>query len=410
MSIWIDLTDLVEWRGNLTGIQRIQYNISKLYAETSEDVRFFTYHSLSRRFKEVNLDVLAIVQSGVIKAPKHRRSIYRGVLRRVRLLNTEIRIRNKIIRVVDATRRKLLTKSAFPFTKDDTVIVMGTIWLGYFAQDLVVAKKLNNFRLIHFAFDMIPSKFPGYVVPWLPKVFSDYYKKAFAISDGIVAISQSTANDVREFMKRYKIKNTPEIKVIRIGESIEDRRERPVRRLEPGFVLSVSTVEARKNHAALAYVVREAQARGIKLPHIVIAGRRGWHTADFLYTVENDPVLAKAITLVESPDDAQLTWLYKNCLYTIFPSFYEGWGMPVAESLAYGKMCIASDTSSLVEIAPGIVDHFSPYDTSQILEKMVKYMDKNTLKAKENQIKKQYQPTSWQTMFNNVKSFIEDIS
>ena len=410
MSTWIDLTDLLEWKGNLTGIQRIQFNISKLYAESGDDVRFFTYHSLSRRFTEVSFDPDTIVRSGIVRTNKQRRSIYRGVLRRIHLLNTEIRIRNKVISASHTVRRKMLTKTTLPFTEHDTVLVMGSIWLGHFAEDLAEAKVTNRFRLIHFAFDMIPSVLPGFVVPWLPKVFTKYYKKAFAISDGIIAISESTAEDVRDFMKKHKIENKPRVEIIRIGESIDDSRSRPVKGLDAGFILSVSTIEARKNHAALLYVVREAYARGVKIPHIVIAGRRGWHTGDFLYIVENDPIVSKAITILDGPDDAQLTWLYKNCLYTIFPSFYEGWGMPVAESLAYGKMCIASNTSSLTEIAPEIVDHFSPYDTGELLEKIMLYSDKKLLKSKEALIKKTYRPTTWDDMYDKVRLFADNIS
>lgn len=409
MSVWIDLTDLIEWRGNLTGIQRIQFNMSMHYVQSGDDVRFFTYHSMSRKFTEVDFNPDDIVRSGIVSAKPHRRSIYRAVMRRMHLLNTEIKIRNKIVASSHIAYRKINKKITFPFTEQDTVLVMGSIWIGHFIEDLAQAKKVNNFKLIHFAFDMIPSVFPGYVVPWLPKVFTNYYKKAFSISDGIIAISKSTAADVKSFMELHKVRNSPKIQIVRIGESIDDVKERTVKGLDSGFILSVSTIEARKNHAALLYVVREAHERGIKLPHIVIAGRKGWHTGDFLYMAENDPVVSKAITVLNGPDDSQLTWLYRNCLFTVFPSFYEGWGMPVAESLAYGKMCIASNASSIPEIAPDIVDYFSPYDTGSILELIVRYSDKPTLKAKEKQIKNQYQPTTWDEMFDAVSGFVKTV-
>lgn len=409
MSVWIDLTDLLHWTGNLTGIQRIQFNISKLYQESGGDVRFFAHDEHSRSFREVEFRPREMVKLGIVREKKTKRSVYRAVLRRVHLLNIEIKIREKIKQGSNRVERALHKKVRAPFSEGDCVLVMGSIWLGHFIDDLEVAKRERNFKLVHFAFDMIPSKYPGFVVPWLPKVFTKYHKKAFGISDGILSISESTASDVRDFMKTNKIASTPPIEVVRIGESIDDYQEKRVANLKPGYILSVSTIEARKNHTALFYVVKEAHRRGIKLPKIVIVGRKGWHTGDLLYMIERDPVAKNAIKIINGVDDARLTWLYKNALFTIFPSFYEGWGMPIAESLAYGKVCIASNTASMPEIARGLIDYFSPYDTGEVLELILKYLDDDSLKKKETQIKNEYSPTSWEAMFSDVNRFINKI-
>lgn len=410
MSVWIDLTDLLQWQGNLTGIQRIQFNICKLYLESGADVRFFAHFEYSQSFREVQFDPEDMVKLGMMGEKKIKRSIYRGVLRRVRLLNLEVRIRKKVTKTINKVERNFRSDVKSPFSSGDTVLVMGSVWLGHFIDDLEQAKKKQGFKLVHFAFDMIPSKFPGFVVPWLPKVFTNYHKKAFAISDGIISISESTASDVREFMKKNKTPLKADIKVVRTGESIDDSSQKPVRNLTPGYILSVSTIEARKNHVAIFYAIKEAHRRGIELPKIVIVGRKGWHTGDFLYMIENDPVAKNAIEVISGVDDARLTWLYRNALFTVFPSFYEGWGMPVAESLAYGKLCIATNTSSVPEIAGDLIDYFSPYNTDELLECIVRYLDDETRMKKERAIKSTYAPTSWQEMYKNIASFVEKVS
>lgn len=409
MSLWIDLTDLLEWRGNLTGIQRIQFNISKLYLESGKDVKFFTYHSASRKFLQVNFDVNEVVRSGIVREKPSTWSVYRAVLRRAGLLNTEIRLRKRIVRHVYAVSSRTHRSVRSPFLSHDTVLVMGSIWTGSFIDDLYEAKSLHKFKLVHFAFDMIPSKFPGFVVPWLHKVFTTYYTKAFSIADAIIAISESTARDVGEFMELHKINNKAKIGIVRAGENIDDTKSTPVARLAPGFILSVSTIEARKNHLALFYAAKDAHSKGIKIPHIVIAGRKGWHTSDLLYMIENDPVASKAITIIYGANDAKLTWLYQHCAFTVFPSFYEGWGMPVAESLAFGKVCIASDTSSIPEIAGDLVDYFSPYDTGALLDKIVEYTDKKILANKESQIKQKYRPSSWEDMYKQLNKVVDTL-
>jgi len=409
MTIWIDLTDLLHWNGNLTGIQRIQFNISRLYIESGKDVRFFAHFEHSRSFREVEFNPEDMVKLGIIGEKKVKRSIYRGVLRRVRLLNLEIRVRKKITVGLNKIERSMRGVVKSPFSSNDVVLVMGSIWLGHFIDDLNVVKKEHGFKLVHFAFDMIPSKLPGFVVPWLPKVFTKYHKKAFSIADGIVSISQSTALDIKEFMNLNGLELTAKVKVVRIGESIDDSKEKAVKGVKPGYILSVSTVEARKNHAALFYVIKEAYRLGIDLPKIIIVGRKGWHTGDMLYMLENDPVAKDAIEVISGIDDSQLTWLYRNSLFTIFPSFYEGWGMPVAESLAYGKMCIASNTSSVPEIAGDLVEYFSPFNTGEMLDSIVKFLDDETRSKKEALIKDKYKPTSWAEMYSNVADFVESI-
>lgn len=406
MTLWIDLTDLVQWQGNLTGIQRIQFNIAKLYLDSEKNVKFFTHNEHTKTFTEVSFIPDHIVKSGMVdqvvkdKFPRDHPN---------RILRYVGKARRRSIAYIHIAQRYVNTKAKGPFKSDDTVLVIGSIWIGNFIQDLTELKDTTGFSLVHFSFDMIPSLLPGFVVPWLPKVFTKYHVTALSNAEGIITISKSTAADIQSFAKIHNIKQVPEIAVVRVGESIDDKQEKKVKNLEPGFILSVSTLEARKNHTALFYVLREAHERGLTLPKIVIVGRKGWHTEDFRYMVNKDPIAREGIMILSDTDDAQLTWLYKNCRFTIFPSFYEGWGMPVAESLAYGKMCLTSNTSSMPEIAGDLVEYFSPYDTSAILELVAKYLNNDVLRAKEKQIKKQYTPTSWQKMFEQVDEFVSRI-
>lgn len=412
MRIWIDLTDFLQWKGNLTGIQRIQFNISKLYKESGYDVRFFTYLEKERKFTEVPFNPDDIVKLGIIKGPKMRKAAHKSYL-----LNRARLSAGLMKRHIVHGGKKLLTRQSKevkdPFQSGDILLIIDGAWDSFFIRDLGIVKRRHNIKIIHFAFDMIPSKLPGFVVGWLPKVFTNYMRQAFKISDGIISISESTASDIRDFIKLHNIKNTPELKIVRIGENIDEvnhiKQDKKVEGVDPGFLLSVSTVEARKNHTALFYVYKEAERRGIKLPKIVIVGRNGWQTSDFRHIVHRDPDAKQHIRILNDVDDAELSWLYKNCLLTVFPSFYEGWGMPIAESLSYGKMCLSSDESSMPEIAGDLIDYFSPYDTGAMLDTIVKYLDPQILKNKEKEIKNNYQPTSWCDMYDEVREFVESV-
>ena len=74
------------------------------------------------------------------------------------------------------------------------------------------------------------------------------------------------------------------------------------------------------------------------------------------------PAIAGTVTMLHRTSDAELAWLYAHAAFTLYPSWYEGWGLPLSESLAYGKTFIASDTSSLPEAGQGLGIHLDPYD------------------------------------------------
>lgn len=418
MKIWIDLTDFLNWRGNLTGIQRIQYNISKQYIESDKNVHFFIYREESRSFFEVDCNPDEIVKAGIVLG-----DVEVSQKRFQNIKQCIIGYGKKAIplRISRRTKSTYLSKTSLIkmnhdciFGPQDTVLIMGGIWVGNFIHDLGECKCQKKFKLIHFAFDMIPSFFPGYVVDWLPEAFNSYFKKVYSISDGILAISQSTANDAQKFMRLHDIKNQPKIQVVRIGEGINtgdyELKDKSLNDITGNnFILSVSTVEGRKNHAAFFYVLKEAKQRGIELPKIVIVGRDGWLTDDIRYMMKNDFDARERIILLNKVDDSELSWLYKNCLFTVFPSFYEGWGMPVAESLAYGKVCLSSNTSSMPEIAGDLIDYFSPYDTGAMLGCIVDNLNSSSRGAKEKRIKVEYKQTTWNEMFLNIDGFINDI-
>jgi hypothetical protein len=88
--------------------------------------------------------------------------------------------------------------------------------------------------------------------------------------------------------------------------------------------------------------------------------------------------------------------LYRHCLFTIFPSFVEGWGLPVGESLGYGKVCIASDTSSLPEVGGTLVDYIDPLNLRTGLDRVRHYVtDRAALARREAEIQAQFRPRGW---------------
>jgi len=262
------------------------------------------------------------------------------------------------------------------------------------------------FEIVH---DLIPAVLPHTFGPGFTKTFVSYLFDELSNVDGVLAISQTTREDIEQFCLDLLIP-TPPIRVFRLGEEVSSGESQAPAAfdLSPrSFVLTVGTIEYRKNHSLLYQVWRLARSEGIALPTLVIVGKIGWLVQDLLHVLREDPSIKDKILILSDVSDQELSWLYTNCRFSIFPSLYEGWGLPVAESLAHGRMCIASNARAITEIAGDLIDYFNPYDPRECLNLIVRYLDQTTLHKKEEAIRAGYRTWSWDQSF---QQFIEALN
>ncbi|MNN26370.1 D-inositol-3-phosphate glycosyltransferase [compost metagenome] len=137
--------------------------------------------------------------------------------------------------------------------------------------------------------------------------------------------------------------------------------------------------------------------KGVKdLPLLVFVGMPGWGVNDFLKDLELDPRVKEYIKVLSNVSDSDLVSLYRNCMFTLFPSLYEGWGLPVAESLAAGKYCLASNAASIPEVGGKLLDYIDPWDILSWESELEKYIsDSEALRLKEQHIKCDYRIVPW---------------
>jgi glycosyltransferase involved in cell wall biosynthesis len=99
-----------------------------------------------------------------------------------------------------------------------------------------------------------------------------------------------------------------------------------------------------------------------QLPRLVFAGRWGWGVDAVRLAVERNWRLTPHLCVLEGVSDAELAYLYRHAVFTLFPSFAEGYGMPVAESLACGTPVVIADHPALHEAAEGLMPAIDPLD------------------------------------------------
>jgi glycosyltransferase involved in cell wall biosynthesis len=132
------------------------------------------------------------------------------------------------------------------------------------------------------------------------------------------------------------------------------------------YILTLGTVEPRKNHVRCLRVFEKLIAKGY--PHAwVVAGRRGWMCDEFYQQVERSPARSRVI-LDEDIPDAKLANVVKHAAIVLYPSLYEGFGLPPLEAQALGVPAVTSAVSSMPEVCGDAAAYCDPEDESSIYE------------------------------------------
>lgn len=223
--------------------------------------------------------------------------------------------------------------------------------------------------VVQLIYDLIPHVHPEYFSRSLGEDFNRWLSDIVRYTQRFICISQWTAADLRRFAGP---RDDIEVQPVAMAHEFQGfDRFAPVT-LEGGdaleaasapFVLCVGTLEVRKNGAALLHAWRTLSQRlGERLPRLVFAGKQGWLIHEFKTTLAGDPELARRVRIVDSPSDRELAYLYQRCLFTAYPSLYEGWGLPVGEAAWFGKYVVCSNATSLPEVCGTLIDYFDPAD------------------------------------------------
>lgn len=300
----------------------------------------------------------------------------------------------------------------------DTYITAGLDWDSKDFGQIYSLKARHGFRVIGFCYDMIPFYLPHLCVGDVAAYFAKHFTELSWCADGVVCISQASKNDFLGFVKDSGCR-LPELDVVRLGSSIQPRKSREhaisrnvVRVLQDRFILYVSTIERRKSHETLyrAYVTL-LEAGITDLPRLVFVGMKGWGVDDFLRDIDLDPRSKKYISILTDVDDGELDLLYRNCLFTVFPSLYEGWGLPIAESLTYAKYCIASNRASIPEIAPRVLSGIDPWDINAWAREIYSLShDPTKLASLEEDIRQSFRPDTWSQFGEDVLDFCSRVA
>jgi glycosyltransferase involved in cell wall biosynthesis len=253
----------------------------------------------------------------------------------------------------------------------DRVIVMGAIWgMEKLATEFEHLAE-NGVEITTLVHDLIPILAPEHMHGGYSHGFDRWLKGSARYCKSYFANSRYTAKDLAEYLEKQ---GTPRpIQVVPLAQYFErpiscDRhlRDQVAQTLERPFVLVVGTMETRKNLLRLAQAWKLLREKGIEMPRLVFAGKENWHKPDFKDWIAETRSLDGLIEIIDRPTNHELTALYEGCLFTAMVSTFEGWGLPIGESLSMGKTAVVANTSSTPEVGLDLVEYCDPFDVESI--------------------------------------------
>lgn len=221
--------------------------------------------------------------------------------------------------------------------------------------------------------DLIPITHPEYVIPGAPKRHIRRLETIARNASCILANSRYTKDVLTTYLTEQNL-TIPHARIAPLGvEDVFGRRYEQAAEVPPYFVC-VGTVEPRKNHTFLLQVwARLVDEMGQSAPKLVIVGRRGWENENTVDLLERAPNIRSHVIESANLPDPVLSRLIVNSRGTLFPSYVEGYGLPVAESLALGTPAICSNIDVLHEIGGKLIERLDPLDGPAWIEAIKEY-------------------------------------
>ncbi|MFN6954593.1 MAG: glycosyltransferase family 4 protein [Acetobacteraceae bacterium] len=219
--------------------------------------------------------------------------------------------------------------------------------------------RARGIRFVPLIHDLIPASHPEYARPGEAERHLKRIGNTVGLADGVIVNSAATAAALEPHLARRA--DAPPVLVAPLGTDHAAVPDVPVP-LEPYFVV-LGTIEPRKNHLLLLNLWRQFAARmGPAAPRLLIVGRRGWENENIVDMLDRCAALRPTVQELGPLPDRRVAELLKGARALLFPSFVEGYGLPLVEALALGVPAICSDLPALREVGGEVPDYLDPLD------------------------------------------------
>lgn len=261
--------------------------------------------------------------------------------------------------VISETNLYDFNKTKIKLVKGDTIFFPDADWGWQITiKDLLISKKSEGIKLIHLIHDVIPLSHPETSQFTTIRIFKDWFSLVSEISDGIVCVSKTTANEVKKYIKNMAIPITWfHLATTTITTTNVMRK--------PKSILMVSTIEPRKKYLNTIMAIERLIDEDPEVT-LTIVGKMGWNVQDTIDYISNSNHLRKNIFCRADLTDEQLNNLYQTSSLFIQASDQEGFGLPIIEAASFNTPLLVRDIPVFREIAGEHAEYFSDfYDLPQ---------------------------------------------
>jgi alpha-1,2-rhamnosyltransferase len=288
------------------------------------------------------------------------------------------------LRLVELVNRYQLPQRCEPLQHQpgDQLVLLDSSWHSDFFLHAERLKR-EGVGIVAVIYDLIPLTHPQFYDTRLVQVFSEWFDWITRTADGYLAISATVRDQVREEVQRRlgsaQVEKRwfdyfhlgSELDLQSVDAAVEPRLERLFATPEPVFLM-VSTIEPRKNHDYLLDAFERAWAAGSNA-RLCIAGRIGWKCDALLARVRNHAELNRRLFMFNDLSDTSLEYAYAHSSALVFPSFVEGFGLPLVEAMQRGLPAMGSDIAVFREIGGEFMAYFDLQDPQCLADLVIVY-------------------------------------
>ena len=287
-------------------------------------------------------------------------------------------------------------------------VLINTSHSGLEQPSYAVKAKQYFKHVIYFLHDIIPLEYPEYCKEG---EYDKHVQRVKTIIDS-ASLVITNSNDTKEkldsyceHMPRFKyIEKSVALLGIETNISVDTVSQILLPPANPPYFVTLGTIEPRKNHLLLLQVWRKlAEDMKEQCPKLYIIGKRGWDIEQVTDILERAPYAKTTIIECTNACDQQVAQLLKNSTALLFPSFAEGFGLPLVQALQLSTPVIASDLKVFKELVGNIPDYIDPIDTLKWLDVIKNYiLPESTLYRAQKTRLKQFKATDWAQHFDQI--------
>ncbi len=397
-DLYLDITDLITYASahtTVSGIQRVEIRMLTELAQAPRAENSWCVAvdpagrgAIKWRLTDINagskhdLGIFPRLADGIAGRDRRnavRRRLNHLGLRGLRRAIGKVGIYSQLLLDRSTVEEPMPGTHLFRLPEEATFVILGAGWNHSSVANFATDHARRGGRVVQCVYDLIPIMHPEYFEEPLAKSFSRHLSRATEYVSDFICISRHTQKDLDSYLRDRGLR-LPST-VVPLAHEFHGY-PRNARGCQPDdkdllafgsphreFVLCVGTLEVRKNGMALLEAwLRLRSQLGEATPHLLLCGRRGWKVDGFFDLLQSDDWLKNRVRVVSGARDHDIAYLHERSLCSIYPSLYEGWGLPVGEAAWFGRTCITSKESSLPEVCGPLVDYVDPRSPTDIAD------------------------------------------